>query len=89
MISRFDPAVWIVAVSRDPAVCQGLAFSYGVHAVHVDRQPENWSDFIRAWIRKHGVPGGLAMLAAGPSTRNPPENHRLEFLRVQQDVAAM
>ena len=32
MISRFNPAVWIVALSRDAAVCQGLAFSYGVHA---------------------------------------------------------
>ena len=30
MISRFNPPVWIVALSRDAAVCQGLAFSYGV-----------------------------------------------------------
>ena len=26
MISRFNPPVWIVALSRDPAVCQGLSF---------------------------------------------------------------
>jgi pyruvate kinase len=89
MISRFSPAVWIVAVSRDPAVCQGLAFSYGVHPVHVDRQPENWSDFIRAWIREHRVPGGLAILAAGPSSRNPAESHRLEFLRVGEGDTAV
>jgi pyruvate kinase len=89
MISRFSPAVWIVAVSRDAAVCRGLDFSYGVHPVHVDRQPEIWSDFIRAWIRESGVHGRLAMLAAGPSTRHPAENHRLEFLRVGEDDAAV
>src|SRR5262245_50848915 len=33
MLSRFNPPVWIVAVSRDAAVCQGLAFSYGVQPV--------------------------------------------------------
>jgi len=82
MISRFSPAVWIVALSRDAAVCQALAFSYGVYPVHVDRQPEIWADFIRAWIREHHVPGALAMLAAGPSTHNPAESHRVEFLRV-------
>ena len=33
MISRFNPDVWIVGLSREAAVCQGLAFSYGVHPV--------------------------------------------------------
>ena len=47
MISRFSPGVWIVAVSRDAAVCQGLVFSYGVHPVQIDQSPENWRDFIR------------------------------------------
>src|SRR6185295_10720819 len=32
-ISRCKPSVWIVAPVSDPAVCQGLAFSYGVHPV--------------------------------------------------------
>ena len=47
MISRFNPAVWIVALSRDAAVCQGLAFSYGVHPVQLAEDPENWRDFAR------------------------------------------
>ena len=38
MISRFNPPVWIVALSRDAAVCQGLAFSYGVHPVDAGRR---------------------------------------------------
>jgi len=82
MISRFNPAVWIVALSRDAAVCQGLAFSYGVHAVHLTDDPENWNNFARQWLRDHRIPGPVAMLVAGPSTRNPEANYRLEFLRV-------
>ena len=82
MISRFNPAVWIVALSRDAAVCQGLAFSYGVHPVQLAEEPENWRDFARNWLREHQVPGAIAMLVAGPSTRNPDANHRIEFLRV-------
>ncbi len=82
MISRFNPAVWIVALSQDAAVCQGLAFSYGTHAVLLAEDPENWSDFSRQWLRDHQLPGSVAMLVVGPSARNPDANHRIEFLRV-------
>jgi pyruvate kinase len=82
MISRFNPSVWNVALSPDKAVCQGLAFSYGVHPVQLDDDPENWSDFARDWLRENQLPGAIAMLVAGPSLRNPGANHRLEFLRV-------
>ena len=84
MISRFNPAVWIVALSRDAGVCQGLAFSYGVHAVQFVEDPENWRDFARNWLREHQLPGAVAMLVAGPSTRNPDANHRIEFLRIAE-----
>ncbi len=82
MISRFNPPVWIVALSRDAAVCQGLAFSYGTHPVELAADPESWDDFVRRWLREYQVPGPVAMLVAGPSTRNPDANHRIEFLRV-------
>ena len=82
MISRFNPPVWIVALSRDPAVCQGLAFCYGVHPVELAEDPEDWSEFARGWLREHQVAGSVAMLAAGPSARNPNANHRLEFMRI-------
>lgn len=82
MISRFNPAVWIVALSQDAAVCQGLAFSYGVHAVQLAEDPENWRDFAGQWLREHRIPGLVAMLVAGPSARNPEANYRIEFLRV-------
>jgi pyruvate kinase len=82
MISRFNPVVWMVALSRDEAVCQGLAFSYGVHPVQLAQEPESWRDFARNWLREHRIPGAVAMLVAGPSARNPDANHRIEFLRV-------
>jgi pyruvate kinase len=86
MISRFNPAVWIVALSREAAVCQGLAFSYGVQAEQLAEDPESWRDFARNWLREQHLPGAVAMLVAGPSPRNPDANHRLEFLRVGEKL---
>jgi pyruvate kinase len=83
MIARFNPPIWIVAVSNDRDICQGLAFSYGTLPVQVPSDPENWSDFARQWLREREVPGMVAMLVAGPSPRNPDANHRIEFLRLK------
>jgi pyruvate kinase len=88
LISRFNPAVWIVAVSREASVCQGLAFSYGVHPLELAEVPENWRDFACDWLRENQLPGQVAMLVAGPSPRNPNANHRLEFLRVGNSPTA-
>jgi pyruvate kinase len=82
MISRFNPKVWIVALSREASVCQGLAFSYGVEPMQLADDPENWREYADTWLRERQVPGNVAMLVAGPSTRNPDANYRLEFLRV-------
>jgi pyruvate kinase len=88
MISRFNPPIWIVALSHEPAVCQGLAFSYGVRAIPMADEPENWREFARSWLRENELPGMVAMLVAGPSTRNPDANHRIEFMRVGDSPAA-
>jgi pyruvate kinase len=82
MISRLNPTQWIVALSRDPAVCQELAFSGGVEPVELLEEPKNWRDFARTWLQEHNLPGPVALLVAGPSTRNPDANYRLEFLKV-------
>jgi len=81
MISRFKPPVWIVAVSPDPAVCQSLAFSYGVCAIHSPKAPEDWRPFARQWLGTQQVPARLAILVAGPSPCHPEADHRIEFLR--------
>jgi len=85
MISRSNPPVWIVGMSRDASVCQGLVFSYGVHAVQLSEDPGNWRDFAGHWLGEHQVPGAVAMLVAGPSVSNRDANHRLEFLRVGEE----
>jgi pyruvate kinase len=82
MISRFKPGVWIASLSRDPVVGQGLAFSYGVHPVDLVEEPDNWREFAREWMREQQLSGAIAMLVAGPSTRNPDANHRIEIMRV-------
>ena len=82
MISRFNPPVWIIALSREAPVCQGLAFSYGVRAVQLAEDPDDWRAFARAWLREQQLPGTVAMLVAGPSSRHPEANHRIEFLRL-------
>ena len=82
MISRLNPVQWIVALSGDPAVCQGLAFSYGVEPVQMLEDPKNWRDFAQAWLQEHQISGHVALLVAGPSERHPEANYRLEFLNV-------
>lgn len=82
VISGFKPSVWIVAPSRDPAVCQRLAFSYGVHSVDLPEEPDDWRDFTARWLRDNGVTANRVMLVAGPSARNPNANHRIELMRI-------
>jgi pyruvate kinase len=81
MISRFHTSAWIVAMTPDPAVGQGLAFSYGVHPVTCSDTAGDWNAFAQAWLREHRVPGRIAILVSGPGGGNEGANHRLEFLR--------
>ncbi len=82
MISQLKPSGWIVAPCADAAVCQGLAFSYGVYPIDAKSEPDDWRAFARAWLDEHGISGRNALLVAGPSERNPDANYRLEVLRV-------
>jgi pyruvate kinase len=82
LISRWKPPVWIVALGSDPAVCQGLAFSYGVHPVDLAEEPEDWREFAKRWLRDQGIEANRVMLVAGPSTRNPKANHRIELMQL-------
>jgi pyruvate kinase len=84
-LSRSKPRVWVVAPSRDPSVCQGLAFSYGVHPVDLVEGPLDWREFAQHWSREHRVAAKRVLLVAGPSTRNPTANHRIELMRLDAD----
>ncbi len=80
MITRFNPPVWIIAISPDESVCKGLAFSYGVHPVKITNEPDSWPEYARNWLRKHDLPGSIAMLVSGPSHINRDADYRLEFI---------
>jgi pyruvate kinase len=82
LISRCKPEPWTIAPSIDPAACQGLAFSYGVHAVDIEDEPSDWGEFATRWLQAHGIAAERLMLVAGPSSRNPHANHRIEFMRL-------
>ena len=79
-ISRCKPSVWIIAPSSDPAASQGLAFSYGVHAVDLAEEPADWREYAARWLPEHGLIADRVMLVAGPSPRNPSANHRIELM---------
>lgn len=81
-ISRFKPAAWLVAPSGSPAVCQGLAFSYGVHPVDLTDEPEEWHDFAHQWLHEHGMEAGRIMFFTGPSPQHPRASHRMELVRL-------
>ena len=55
LVSRLKPSVWLIAPSPDHAVCQGLAFSYGVEAVENANEDSDWRDFIERWLRANHV----------------------------------
>ncbi|NMO13385.1 pyruvate kinase [Pyxidicoccus fallax] len=80
MISRFKPAVWVVAASSDPSVCRGLAFSYGVLAIQQPDESTDWQRFSVDWVRRHQLAGPLVMLVSGPSKSAPRANYDLEFI---------
>jgi pyruvate kinase len=81
-ISRCKPLVWIIAPSSDPAVCQKLAFSYGVHPVDLAEEPDDWRQWAARWLRENGITAQRVMLVAGPSPRNPNANYRIELMRL-------
>ncbi|MBK8869698.1 MAG: pyruvate kinase [Elusimicrobia bacterium] len=80
MISRFKPTEWVVAVSRNPAVSQGLQFSYGVLPRPLEKEPDSWDSFIKESLKGHCPSPGLALLVAGPSAAHPNAHHRVEFI---------
>jgi pyruvate kinase len=82
MLARFKPTVWVVALGREHAICQGLVFSYGVWPVELDAEPGDWRAFAGSWMRANGLSGRSAMLVAGPSSLHPEANHRIEFMRL-------
>ena len=82
ILSRCKPTAWLVAPSPDAAVCQGLAFSYGVYPVENTDEDTDWRAFIERWLHANDMTAKRVMLVAGPSARNPHANHRIELMKL-------
>jgi pyruvate kinase len=87
-VVRSRPSVWILAVGRHPAALQNLSFSYGVHAIDADEPDDSWGAFARQVLPQLGLKCRHVMLVAGPSSRDPEANHRLEFLQFESSLPA-
>ena len=85
MISRFKPAIWVIAVASDEAVARALQFSYAVEPVSMNSEPEDWTSYAGEWLREQHKNGELALLVAAASPRQPDANHRVEFLRITDE----
>jgi len=81
-IARFRFPAWTVAISSHQATCQQLQFSSGVYPVHESEHPEQWTNYIRQWVRDRGMEGQVAVLTEGPSMKHPETNHRMEIIEL-------
>jgi len=79
-VARWRPPVWVVAVSHEPSVLQGLVFSYGVHPVDLSEEPDDWRVYAAHLLPELGLPCNRVLLVAGPSARHPEANQRLELM---------
>ena len=81
-IARFRLPYWIVALTPNPSAAQNLQFSYGVHAIEVEHDRADWTDFVRHWLAQRGVREGVVLLTQGPSAESPHGNHRMEIIEL-------
>ena len=79
-VARWRGPVWIVAAGPEPAAMQGLAFSYGVHPVDLEEEPDDWWVYADRLLLGLGLPCKQVLLVAGPSPQNPEANQRLELM---------
>jgi pyruvate kinase len=79
-VARWRAPVWVVAAGPEPAVMQGLSFSYGVHPVDLAEEPPSWRGYARRLLSELGLPCKRVLLVAGPSPWNPEANQRLELM---------
>lgn len=87
-LSLFRLPVWIIAISSNESTCQGLNFSSGVYPVFYQDHPEDYSPFVRAWLKEQGIEGDIAVLTEGPSVKHPGTNHRMEIIELKAGKGA-
>jgi pyruvate kinase len=79
-LSMFRLPEWIIGISSNEATCQGLVFSAGVYPLLNEDHPKDYTQFVRTWIKTNGIPGDIAVLTEGPSSKHPDTNHKMEII---------
>ena len=79
-VARFRLPVWIVASCPTEAVAQRLQFTYGVYPEYLAARPDTWQSYVRAWVKRHGVEGDLALLTRGTSPHHKLGANLLEII---------
>ncbi|AEK58179.1 MULTISPECIES: pyruvate kinase [Acidithiobacillus] len=82
-VARYRLRPWIIALCPREKVCQELAFSYGVHGVHMASPSAGWEFAARAWLRQQGKVRGRMLLTQGPSQGHPGGTNRLEIIDLE------
>jgi pyruvate kinase len=85
-VARFRLPVWIVAVSPNESACQGLQFSYGVHAIYEWERPESWQVYARNWFEEHNFKRGLAILTHGAGTAHGGGTNQIEVIDLDRPL---
>ena len=79
-LARFRLPVWLTAAATREETCQGLRFSYGIHPVKLDKEPEDWRSWAKQRVSAEGTPGDYLILIEGPSPDRPDVAQRLEVI---------
>jgi pyruvate kinase len=79
-VARFRMASWILAPTHIPATAQQLAFTYGVHPLHLPDDPADWKPLAKKLLAQLGLSARHVLLITGPSEKHPEANRRLELL---------
>ncbi len=77
-LARFRLPTWVISVSDDPGILQGLNFCYGVYPVHEPLPAGDWETWARRWLRQHGIDSGRAVLTHRLSSGT----NRMEFIEL-------
>ncbi|HTL54407.1 MAG TPA: pyruvate kinase [Candidatus Limnocylindrales bacterium] len=81
-LAAFRFPVWVVAISDDLKIAQGLVFSRGVISVYEPKPPASWTTYVREWVQGNKLPGDFSLLTHRASGKEPDGNYRLEIVNL-------
>jgi pyruvate kinase len=81
-VTRFRLPQWLIAISLEEATCQKLQFSYGIHPIHIQSNPDSWPQYAQAWMENHQIDGELVLVIEGGGTIKAGDTTRLDIIEL-------